>query len=74
VFNRSFATVMVWFATAICGVSIFATEIPHEGYFSAFGWCVVMAGATFLIGRLGVWLFWGREDYESRRGGSRTEQ
>jgi len=67
VFSRHFAIVMVWFVTAIGGFSIFATSIPDEGYLRAFGWGAIMAGPMFLVGRLGVWLFWERDKDQGRR-------
>ena len=67
VFSRRFAIVMVWFVTAVCGISFFAATIPDEGYLRAFGWGAVMAGAMFLVGRLGVSLFWNRDEDQGRR-------
>lgn len=67
VFSRHFAIGMVWLVTAICGISFFATTIPDEGYLRAFGWGAVMAGAMFVVGRLGVWLFWDLDEDQGRR-------
>lgn len=66
-FSRRSAIVMVWFVTAICGFSILATSVPDDGYLRAFGWGVVTAGVVFLMGRLGVWLFWEQNEDKSDR-------
>jgi len=58
---------MVWFVTILSGLVLFTTSIPDEGYLRALGWGVATAGMVLLMGRLGVWFIWERDEDQGRR-------